>query len=179
MSDQADGPPAEGWYSDPQGQADLRWWDGSSWTDHTSRREPPPGPADPFRRWLTLGAIAAVAVGSFLPWATVTAPLTGRITVSGLEGDGVFTLILAGVAAFLASPLLKNDGLNRSHSLGVVIIGGLVSGTGGLAYVRIDGLAGDGLVLNQVGIGLGMVLAGGVALLIAGALSMSANKPDG
>jgi len=29
------GQPA-GWYGDPQGQARLRWWDGSNWTDHTS-----------------------------------------------------------------------------------------------------------------------------------------------
>jgi len=25
-----------GWYADPSGQARLRWWDGSNWTDHTS-----------------------------------------------------------------------------------------------------------------------------------------------
>jgi hypothetical protein len=29
------GPPA-GWYPDPQGQARLRYWDGSGWTDQTS-----------------------------------------------------------------------------------------------------------------------------------------------
>jgi len=27
---------APGWYSDPQGQKRLRYWDGSSWTEHTS-----------------------------------------------------------------------------------------------------------------------------------------------
>ena len=26
--------PAAGWYPDPQGQG-LRWWDGSTWTEHT------------------------------------------------------------------------------------------------------------------------------------------------
>jgi hypothetical protein len=25
-----------GWHPDPYGQARLRYWDGSSWTDHTS-----------------------------------------------------------------------------------------------------------------------------------------------
>ncbi len=24
-----------GWYDDPHGQASLRWWDGSTWTEHT------------------------------------------------------------------------------------------------------------------------------------------------
>jgi len=30
---QADG---AGWHPDPRGEARLRWWDGSQWTDHTS-----------------------------------------------------------------------------------------------------------------------------------------------
>jgi hypothetical protein len=46
-----------GWYSDPNGGPDLRWWDGSTWTEHTSPAvgtpvaaaavyvaEPPPAP---------------------------------------------------------------------------------------------------------------------------------------
>ena len=31
-----------GWYADPHGGPDLRWWDGSTWTEHTS---PPVGAA--------------------------------------------------------------------------------------------------------------------------------------
>lgn len=27
-----------GWYSDPHGGPDLRWWDGSTWTEHTAPR---------------------------------------------------------------------------------------------------------------------------------------------
>jgi uncharacterized RDD family membrane protein YckC len=30
------GGPAPGWYDDPQGEARLRYWDGSTWTSHTS-----------------------------------------------------------------------------------------------------------------------------------------------
>jgi Protein of unknown function (DUF2510) len=29
--------PGAGWHPDPHGQARLRWWDGSQWTDHTSQ----------------------------------------------------------------------------------------------------------------------------------------------
>ncbi|MGH9262380.1 MAG: DUF2510 domain-containing protein, partial [Acidimicrobiales bacterium] len=31
-----------GWYADPNGGHDLRWWDGTAWSEHTS---PPPVPA--------------------------------------------------------------------------------------------------------------------------------------
>lgn len=27
--------PEAGWFPDPSGEAGLRWWDGSQWTDHT------------------------------------------------------------------------------------------------------------------------------------------------
>ncbi len=31
----------DGWYPDPLGQADLRWWDGSAWTDQTHNQAVP------------------------------------------------------------------------------------------------------------------------------------------
>lgn len=33
------GPPA-GWYNDPHGEPVQRWWDGSTWTDHTTVASP-------------------------------------------------------------------------------------------------------------------------------------------
>ena len=27
--------PQPNWYPDPYGQAELRWWDGAQWTEHT------------------------------------------------------------------------------------------------------------------------------------------------
>jgi hypothetical protein len=32
-----DAPPPPGWYPDPTGRQDHRWWDGATWTDHASR----------------------------------------------------------------------------------------------------------------------------------------------
>jgi Protein of unknown function (DUF2510) len=36
-------PPA-GWYPDPSGNGQLRWWNGAIWTDHTTRPLPPVDP---------------------------------------------------------------------------------------------------------------------------------------
>jgi hypothetical protein len=32
-----DAPPPPGWYPDPTGRQDHRWWDGATWTDHASK----------------------------------------------------------------------------------------------------------------------------------------------
>ena len=52
-----------GWYADPHGGPDLRWWDGSSWTEHTS---PPVGAAPSDTTPAPAGAAAAPAPD---PWA--------------------------------------------------------------------------------------------------------------
>lgn len=37
------GPPA-GWYPDPNGTAEERWWDGTQWSQHVQNRRPMPPP---------------------------------------------------------------------------------------------------------------------------------------
>jgi hypothetical protein len=39
--------PSPGWYPDPAGGNDLRFWDGAQWTDRTRERSRPDTPADP------------------------------------------------------------------------------------------------------------------------------------
>ena len=46
------GLPSAGWYADPQDAAQLRWWDGARWSEHTA---PVPQPA-------AVAPVAAVAV---------------------------------------------------------------------------------------------------------------------
>ena len=42
MTDQPTSPPA-GWYDDPAGSDQLRWWDGQAWTAHTNQETAAPG----------------------------------------------------------------------------------------------------------------------------------------
>jgi hypothetical protein len=87
-----------GWYPDPHGEADLRYWDGSEWTQHTSpepqgapgaaAREPalagPTGPSGDGggRRGLLIGLGALVAVGLLVGLLFVTG------VIGGDDGDG-------------------------------------------------------------------------------------------
>ncbi len=91
------GPPA-GWFADPHGRAQLRWWDGQRWTDtvadhgqtHTEGVAPPPPPVSPFpppaatappARGSRRGVLVALAV------ATVVAVAAGAIVVLGGDDD--------------------------------------------------------------------------------------------
>ena len=38
--------PAEGWYADPTGAAQLRWWDGHAWTEYVEPYEAAPAQAE-------------------------------------------------------------------------------------------------------------------------------------
>lgn len=52
--------PAPGWYPDPTGPLQNRWWDGTAWTEHTQPLPPPaPHTAAP-TGWSTAGSHAAV-----------------------------------------------------------------------------------------------------------------------
>lgn len=39
--------PPPNWYPDPKGEAELRYWDGSQWTEHTHSGQPAAAPASP------------------------------------------------------------------------------------------------------------------------------------
>jgi hypothetical protein len=94
-------PPA-GWYEDPHGEAELRYWDGSTWTEHTSG--PAPGAAAPTQLDQPQAAPAAQAPAGYqqpagpVPGAPGGGGNTRRNLLIGL---GALVLIGAVVAVLL------------------------------------------------------------------------------
>lgn len=67
--------PVQGWYADPAGSTQLRWWDGTQWTDQY-RSKDPAGEATPAGATPTAAApVGATPTGAapvrFVPIATV------------------------------------------------------------------------------------------------------------
>ena len=86
------GPMQPGWYPDPMGQAEVRWWDGHQWTPATQGRSA----QDRQRRNLTILLVGALSlVGTVLACFTSVSLLTGTTTV----WVGVALAVVAAVAA--------------------------------------------------------------------------------
>jgi len=76
---------------------------------------PAPGPDRPARAWFVLGAGIAAVVGSFLPWASVSAPFVGTMSVSGVDGtDGWITAALGLLLISYGSLILRGRSVPRA-----------------------------------------------------------------
>ncbi|MEV4533331.1 hypothetical protein AB0J82_05810 [Asanoa sp. NPDC049518] len=86
---------------------------------HDGSPSPVPASRRPIHPWIVLGAGAAAALGSFLPWATVSAPLFGSISTSGVDGgDGWITAALGMALVGFGTLVLRGQDLHRA--LGIV-----------------------------------------------------------
>lgn len=179
-----------GWY---QRGNQARYYDGEAWTEHYRAVPPDPAPAPiadappvgpplalddhdgearakrrRMAAYVMLAGCGAVAVGCFLPWVKVTAPLIGTLTKSGVDngGDGLIFLGLAAVLAIIAYQC--RDGAGRAQKVATAVFVLIMAGL--TAYELADLSArfadvdaefvstsyGSGLVL----IGAGVVAAG-------------------
>ncbi len=107
--------------------------------------------------YVFLASIALLFIGSFLPWASF-----GMFTVSGTDGDGVFTIILA-IVALIVYFSLKNK--PKIAKIITIAIGALSFIIGIVSYTNLDNLQ-----IVSIGGGLIMVLIGAIGLIISGFL---------
>lgn len=98
-------------------------------------------------RKILIGSIVSAIVGSFLPWVTVFG-----VTVYGVEGDGILTLILAIIAAAVG----YYWNFNKRAAIAGAIAGLLIVL---IALFSVTGAAAIGVYLTLLG-GIGMLLTG-------------------
>ncbi|MFV1990364.1 MAG: hypothetical protein ACC652_06450 [Acidimicrobiales bacterium] len=113
---------------------------------------------------LLVGGALAVAGGLFLPWATLSAPLVGTVSVYGAEGDGQIAAV-AGALAIVAGILTLNGKTGVAANL-LAFFGtagvGLVVWTD---YPNITETVSD-TGMGQVGTGMYALVVSVVALVV-------------
>lgn len=114
---------------------------------------------------LAIGAKVALvgalltAVGAFLTWVDASV-----VTVSGIDGDGLFTLVF-GVAA---AAIVLLVGWDRKGSIGTAVLGLLTILIAANVYTNLEEVAALGGDVVSAGGGLHLTLIGGIVLLAAG-----------
>jgi hypothetical protein len=137
-------------------------------------------PANPLVKVLALGGAALAAIGSFLPWATVSGGFVD-ISKNGMDGDGVITLVGALVFGGLAAWSLLGS-WSKGRMIGALVVAVLVTL---IAVIDIADVASrfsdidtEALGLDvSIGIGLWIVLLGGLAGVAGCIMALVAAKP--
>jgi len=95
------------------------------------------------RTWPTalLVGAAAVVIGSFLPWATVSIFL-GSVNVAGTDGDGVLTVVIGAVLVFVAFRAM-NPGIGRGAAIFTVIAALILFAIALYDFIDIQRVASD------------------------------------
>ena len=128
-----------------------------------------------------LGILAGVGVvvGSFLPWITVSAPLVGTLSRSGMDGgDGQITLAL-GVVIGILSLVALSSGKASSVIRVLVMLGGIAAGAVALIdYQDLQkriGSVDTTYVSATIGVGIWVIGIGAILAILA-ALSLHERK---
>jgi hypothetical protein len=132
---------------------------------------PPPAAADDKTSLLGWGiavAGALLVLGAFLPWITMSG--LGSASKSGIEGDGVITVLL-GVGAGVVGLRAAVSGRTNKWGYIAVLASGLTAGVVAVidfidVQSRIEDITSSSLVIGQVGVGL--YLTGAAALALSG-----------
>jgi Protein of unknown function (DUF2510) len=192
-----------GWYPDPARRFLQRYWDGVRWSTHVSHsggtmgtdQPVPPLPAvppDPSQvgnafaarargqrnraaAIVVIAGTAALAVGSVLPWATISSPIFGNNSVSGIRGDGQITLLLAIVVGVLGTIVLVSERGHKALLIVTLVISALAVVTCAIALNDASRVARreTGIPVNAtVAYGLYVALAGGIGAAVGSIIGL-------
>lgn len=193
------------WHPDPFARHAYRWYDGAKWTEHVSDdgvkatdppvshgvynratpeilREPAAdnsvgtGPSLYDPRVAGLPTAVVVALSVFLPWFSLSGPLVGTITVSGIHhgADGWVTLLLAVVLAILAWTRRRLGTPIMAGVIGVGYILEYANGSADVSAAKSDAARGGGefgaAIIKAISVspGIGLILGCLLALACAG-----------
>jgi len=181
------------WERAPDGT--IQWWNAQQqqwwrWGNDAPPDfpSPPPQMLQPTGQFATasrtdpLGFVAVaggvlMVLGSFLPWATVDGVL-GNQSVSGMEGDGVITLVLGLVAAALGVvAVIRGGGIGKG--IGILLVAALAGIILAIDWTQIEDLAGDSIFEDVISFntGIGMyTIAVAVALALVGGILTLARR---
>lgn len=190
-----------GWLPDPGGKHGYRYWDGQLWTDQVSNAgsqeadqlteqpaaptaQPAPAPSQPsaIQPWSSgvriavFGGAAMLALGSLLTWVKASAGII-TATKAGTDGDGILTLIFAGLVALLFW-LIKS---HRPAAIATIVLGVLA---GAIAIYDIgdisnkaDSLGNQTIPVHaSVGIGLILCAIAAAVVVIGGIMAVNESK---
>ena len=103
-----------------------------------------------------------ILIGSFLPWATATAPFIGTINKNGVEGDGLIVAVMSGLGLFQLLFGSKKKGQVPSPSLWLGLVVAAVC-----IYDIVDvQSANEDLEIGVIQVGVGLWLSTAGALVV-------------
>ena len=117
--------PQAGWYADPEDASHLRYWDGSSWTDHRAPTPPPgqyaPYTADVYAERADLGQLLTGEQREQYKQHALTSFPTWLVVVLHFLTLSLFTLIYQGLK-FSKLPEVKQDDFRAGKAIGFMFI---------------------------------------------------------
>jgi len=137
-----------------------------------------PTPQPPATPWtihvqlLVLGGVVALAVGSFLPWVKASVGVFSA-TTNGTDGDGVLTLILAGLIALLFL-LVKPRRVAAIVTTVLAVVAAAIAlyDTVNVSNKAHDLATSSSGVTASIGIGLILAAAASVVVLVGGIVAI-------
>jgi Protein of unknown function (DUF2510) len=132
----------------------------------------PQRPSSTAVKCLIFGGAVVLAVGSLLPWVKASAGIFS-VTKNGTDGDGVITIVIAGLVALLYLVIKQRPATEWvALSLGGVAAAVAIYDIVDVSNRAHDLSASNSAVSASVGIGLIIAAVGAVAIIIGGIIGI-------